>query len=679
MCGTLLIASMGITSLATDTGLKSFSNVVSERIVHTTTNNTASSGTFSAGARGNVDTRDKIKKANGTVDASKVFPANASSSWVSATVPSGQVRNITVSSTSATATSGRRYGYCYLLGIWNSIYEDYGNISLTTIKQAIKDGNIHMDYLLGIIISVIIVIACICVLLAVSFLINMILEERRQQIFVLRSIGTPVWVIIRNIWIEILSLCGLGCLLGILFGEGLFRICLASMQKICGIKIYDTSTTDPIIRAVTRNPYLTAVVIVAGTICVVMGIQMYRFFRKTPIVMKNYGAHHSVKKEKLFPILLKELKCKEYASALIVLITMTFFICGFQFYLNLAGHLDTGSGVKNIEADYCIKNRKEISDSVVGVEQWSEYGVPVSEIDAYLDDSRVKDISGYCLVSSTHLIYEDTDERSEAFAENDLRPEKLADKYASEDQMEFVEGRLRQAGYDLNQAMIYAPSVLLDDRTILETDWNVLDGTVDMERLKTGTEVVLYVKDPNLKRFFQVGDILPVCNMDYISAKDSIFKKYNVPMKIGAIVTGNIDEFPYSIGQYGPFLQESNVMIFSSVYAADIFGYAENRYSSVDIYLNPATDIKTMDEELSILIGKNKGCVIESKEDMRQQQRNNIIRVFVIFGAMVVAVLLMGMIAIAIILYVQNLRNDIVIRLYIPLERRGIHWFGQMY
>ncbi len=106
LCGTLLVAAMGITSLATDTGSKSFSNVVTERTVHTTTNNTASSGTFSAGARGNVDTRVRIKKSNGTVITSKVFPANTSAPWLSTTVPSGQVRNVTVGSTSAAATSG---------------------------------------------------------------------------------------------------------------------------------------------------------------------------------------------------------------------------------------------------------------------------------------------------------------------------------------------------------------------------------------------------------------------------------------------------------------------------------------------------------------------------------------------------------------------------------------------
>lgn len=572
--------------------------------------------------------------------------------------------------------NGRRYAYCYLLGIGSSIYEDYGNITFTTIKQAIKDGNIHMDYLSGIVVFTVIIIACICVLLAVSFLINMILEERRQQIFVLRSIGAPVCVIIRNIWIEILSLCGLGCLLGIAFGEGLFRICFVFMQKICGIKIYDTSVADSIIHVVTRNPYFTAIVIVIGTICFVMSIQMYRFFRKTPIVMKNHGTRFFVKKEKLFPILIKELKCREYALVLIVSITMTFFICGFQFYLNLAEYLNNESGVKSIEADYRIKNRKEISDSVVGVEQWSEYGVPVSEIEKYLDDSRVKEISGYCLVSSTHLIYEETDERAEALAENDLRPEKQAENYASENQIEFVEGRLRQAGYDLNQAMIYAPSVLLDDRTISEMDWNLLDGTVDMESLKKGTEVVLYLKDPNLKRFFHVGDVLPVCNMDYISKEDSIFEKYNIPIKIGAVVTGNIEDFPYNIGQYGPFLQESNVIILSSVYAAKVFGYSENRYSSVDIYLNPKTDIKTMDNELNILIRKNKGCVIESEADMLQQQRNNIIRVFVIFGAMVIAVLFMGIISIAIILYVQNFtkRHSYKVLYSIGTDRNTLIW-----
>lgn len=243
------------------------------------------------------------------------------------------------------AVMGRRYAYQYLLGIMFTIWEDYGDQRMSTIRQAIADGNIHMDILSAVIIPVVLVLICVLAVLSVGWIEDIVLDNRKSQIATMRSLGMSAAKVGRYLIYEMLFILLVSVGMGYILGMGLYQLSLFILNRFFNIMVYPAFKVEGIISLVTMNPYIVPAVLVSIIVILITVIKVIFMNCKEPFELltdekrnkkRTRRTSGKVMKRGWLPILKKRLAYNNKVICFIFIITMTFVFAGYQFFVNMA-------------------------------------------------------------------------------------------------------------------------------------------------------------------------------------------------------------------------------------------------------------------------------------------------------------------------------------------------------
>lgn len=240
---------------------------------------------------------------------------------------------------------GRRYAYQYLLGIMVTIWEDYGDQRMSTIRQAIADGNIHMDVLSTAVIPAVLALVSLLAALTVGWIEDIVLDDRKDRIATMRSLGMPAAMVSRYLIYETLLILLVSVGMGYVLGMGLYQVSISILKRFFDITVYPAFKVDEIISLVTINPYIVPAVLISVIVILITAIKVISMNCKEPLELltdekKNKKRIHKISgqtiKKGWLPVLRKRLTYNNKVICFIFIITMTFAFAGYQFFVNMA-------------------------------------------------------------------------------------------------------------------------------------------------------------------------------------------------------------------------------------------------------------------------------------------------------------------------------------------------------
>ena len=604
-------------------------------------------------------------------------------------------------------TNGRRYAYSYVMGNIDTMFSKYDGLSLSEFNKAIQNGDTVKDFYSQILMPLLTVIIFIIIILSVIGLTRNIIKDKQENFAVLRSIGLEekhlTIYIFSDFTITALVCIGIGLALGSLAHIGL----VDALNKLYDLKLHYGFDSVKYVNAVTFDPYVLS--LVTTLICVELSvfIALFSFRGKSPVQMFSQSRSHSRRFRRNKPagkyrswkwLLVRRIKLRSLRIAVISIIVMSVALTGYTYFQALARkeNNDLYWEKKNSGLEYWDykAEKSAINDTYVfGIHNHHENGVKISDYEKLKEKDYVKDIFGRTVNASTRLTFKsgEFDERT-ADNLNRFSLKKHSDidtEFASEFekvQKESEEAMIEKIGYDKTDLIYSCPTVALFDDTLDELDKFVIDGKIDKQKLKDGSEVLLVMDITNKIKFekmFKAGESLPLSdivlneneeqldfsNIDLDKLGEPAFvKKYtaadgtqaeersyaigkrkDLDVKIGAVIILDLDvanKYMVDAAQ-----GDHGFNIFCSPETFKAWGYGERNLTEISMKLTSDSMVELADEYWYTIMSDSKGMQTHSTAEITSKMTSGKRKVMCIYYSMMIIVTLTAAVMIAITLY----------------------------
>ncbi|MBQ2580770.1 MAG: ABC transporter permease, partial [Ruminococcus sp.] len=448
--------------------------------------------------------------------------------------------------------NGRQFAYSYTMGLGQRIWEKYDGNTPSNIEKAIENGDTIKDFYSQFIMPLLTVMIFVIIILSVVGLTRNIIKDKQENFAVLRSLGLEkrhlIGYIFCDFTVTALICIGIGLGLGSAAHIGLINF----LNGAFDLKLNYGFDCVKYVNEVTYNPYLLSVVTILICVEVSVLIATFSFRRKTPVQMFAQGRAKRRRWHRAKPagryrswifLLIRRIKLRNVRIAVVSVIVMSVALTGYTYFQAFADRQnnDLYWEKKNSGLDYWDYSAKTGDGNryLFGIENHHENGVTVSDYQKLKEQDFVDDSFALAAVSSTRLSFAQgaLDDK----AQRDFKKFELK-KYADTDtenahefdiaQKESEEAMIEKIGYDKTDLIYACPSVALFDDALDELDKFVVDGKIDKQKLKDGSEVLLVMDITNKIKFektFKAGDKLPLSDVVLNEKEEKIdFNNLNV-------------------------------------------------------------------------------------------------------------------------------------------------------
>jgi len=429
---------------------------------------------------------------------------------------------------------GRSYAYAYVLGIFMSIYEEYGATNLDTVIQALCDGKGVKDFYSSVLIPVFVfLIACVSAI-SIYNVVRISLYDRRKQLKTLRSLGLSGKKCGGLLLAEIVIFFALSYVLGIVLGCGIHYFMLWVLEKCFDVTLTSGFEVSQYVSAVTFNPFILSLIV----LCVVTMIASFRpvvyFSRQVPVELE-WGINVK-KKQRNKGNLKLNFRGKRYSFYFTsIAVILSFVLCSIPFgyvYFRAMADKETSGYETDLElaglSQYDYSAEKERADrlSTFGVETRRHYGVTEDALEEICGSEYFSDYYAEALRLSTRIVIpssQETEVWNGLFDEENLRgmyKTAYYDEETMEQYPEFAQAAkeaedavIESMGYTDGECIYSMPTIGLTKETLSKLNQYVRYGEVDMDAIQSGEEVLVAVSEADLENAmscFSVGEELPL-------------------------------------------------------------------------------------------------------------------------------------------------------------------------
>lgn len=601
--------------------------------------------------------------------------------------------------------NGRRFAYSYVLGIAQTIGEIYGDNSFESIFAAMENGYIIKDFYSSILMPLFSVIIFIIVILTVVGIIKNIIRDKQDNFAVLSSLGLEKkhlkTYITCDFTVTALICIAVGLGLGALMHIGMINL----LNSIYDLKLQYGFSCESYVNAATLNPFiLSSVAMILCTEFAVF-ISLRIFKGKTPIQLFEDDKIYKTKKRKDRPadkyrswkrLLVRRIKLRNGRIAIVSILVMGIALFGYTYFNALSDQDNSELRWEKQQSGLEYWDYKaEKTDQgmyVFNIENNHDNGVSQSDYAKLKDTPYVKDIFARIVNRSTRLSFENGSLSEDAYSalkeysvrqygDTDMSTASDLDK-ALRDSEEAV---IASIGYSQSEQIFSCPTVGLFDKDLEKLKEFTVDGEIDIDKLRSGSEALLVMTDASKSKFydiFKVGDTLPISDIKLDESEDKIdfahfepsgyepvYKKnvktedgMEVPLtsyafgtrkdidtKVGAIIVLDTDEAK----QYMTYARSGNygMNVFCSVDAFSVWGLDDSNLTDVSMKLKSDDSIDKADTLWYDIMSGSKNMVSHSTAEITASMNKGAHKIMSIYYCMMIILTLIAAVTIAISLY----------------------------
>ncbi len=604
--------------------------------------------------------------------------------------------------------NGRRFAHSFVLGIGGDMFNpEYGNGTYGGLNKAIEDNTTFKDFYSQILMPILTLIIFIIIILSVMGITKNIIKDKQDNFAVLRSLGLEekhlTIYIFADFTITALVCIGIGLALGSLAHIGL----VDALNKIYDLKLNYGFSCIKYINAVTFDPFILS--LVTTIICVELSvfIALFSFRGKTPVQMfaqsktrkrlfcrnKPAGKYRSWKW-----LLIRRIRMHNIRITIVSILVMSIALTGYA-YFSAKARYENGILKQQKENnglsywDYKAEKNSQNDMFLFNIENHHEKGIKISGYETLKNSDVVDDIFAKSTVSSTRLSFTENeldDETKSVLKKYELK--KFADidpENAHEfdiAQKESEEAMIEKIGYKKADLIYSCPTVALFDDTLDELDKFVIDGKIDKQKLKDGSEVLLVMDITNKIKFektFKAGDNLPLSDivlnekeeqLDFNSLDPNqlgepvyqkkvksytgeeteersyaIGKRKDINVKIGAVIILDLDVANKLMTEAAE--GDKGLNVFCSPDSFEKWGVGERNLTELSIKINNDASIEDADNLWYDTIAQTKGISSYSTTEITESMNKGTRKIMSIYYSMMIIVLLTSAVTVAITLY----------------------------
>lgn len=391
-------------------------------------------------------------------------------------------------------------------------------------EERIGSDTTQKDFYSAVLIPAFFLLIIIITFISLYNAISMTFSDRIRQNGMLRCLGMSV----QNCQLHLALETGVLVIPGIIGGYGLGYLIYAIVQQVqknvFGIYVIGAGDVSsyfrPYVEASTFDPNLLPLVTILIALIPAVILPAVRNGRVSPVTACAVR-NRLYKKQKRFSVLV-------YVNIIVVMMAAVFgysYFCKDNDDKNWVYQTQLESA--NLTGwDYFLEQNKNAAVKGYGSEIRHDTGVSEEDLERIRAYDGVEQAEAVIINQSTRIAVDDTEENRPVM-------ESLAGSYvmdttglATTPELEKVyeirnQREMEYRGYGENEKMIYnVPSIGLEDQTWEKLEQYVVEGSINLDRIKAGEEVVLVVPDAQ-SCSYHAGDRLPLNDDVYPKEQDT--------------------------------------------------------------------------------------------------------------------------------------------------------------
>lgn len=427
-------------------------------------------------------------------------------------------------------------------------------VPITEISEKALYGaleNAHKDFYAYALIPVFTFVIMFIAFVSICNVVTSSLSERKRQMAMLRCIGMSRGKVFQMALAEAVCMVLVGIISGFLIGIAAYLFILAVQKNVIGLHVYPAFSVNPIIKATTVNPYLFPAVacFVCGSLAIILPYLIH--LRKSP--MESLRDSHATVSGKMPDarnkyIIFGKLSgglSQNLSLFLIVTVIVWSAIFGYT-YFSAQSVVDNHTYKKMLENtqlmgfDYFAE--RSFDTAHCGNAQLNRHssGIAQELAEEIATSDAVEKFFACIEAKSTKVVFhqnEINEETLTALSQTSL------DNHVEKGLEELNKKSLNRQGYQDKELLFNIPTIGITDSELKFLSKYLVDGKVDIEKLRSGNEIWILRTTRNDP--FSLGQTL---SMTDVVIEDAIAEEYN--FSTGYVPSGYEPHFYYDYTDY---------------------------------------------------------------------------------------------------------------------------------
>lgn len=621
---------------------------------------------------------------------------------------------------------GRTDAQSALLGILDHISSGYGEITAATLLDAVRDGNVWKDFYSSVLIPLFAALILVIAAVSVFGLVRNLVMERSEEIAILRSIGMTKQGVFVYLFAELLVLIGFFLVAGVWLGYGLHFCLIRGMNAFSGVQMPLGFSVNDYVASVTPDPWRYVLCIIGPGSLAAACPALLRMAKSTPIaVFQKRYLKMTGRRSRHFSefeacgwrrVVGRQIRFSDRFVPVIMCVVMCAAFFGYNYFRALADKnsveyqnslSESGLG----QWDFAAEKGDWAQLSSFQAENHHNYGIAQEAYREFAEASDIEDSFARMVNLSTRLSFsgKEREKYREVFAPLSLRQYEALG--TSEDEYEHTEYEAEKAmteayGYGTEDDVYALPSIGVPWEELSGLSSCVIEGTLDQEKLRDGSEVALVLPADlaaDAGELFHAGDMLPLSDillseeedqydfgtpfeytepvyLTYVKEPGGETVRYasfaygsrkEINPRIGAIIVPEdeelLEQYTLSCLEAASFSDDRSrrapsVLCLPETFAA--WGLPDTLFTDVRFSLKEGADFEEANRRFYRMLSGCEGVSFRSSYEIREQMEVSMRNTMAVYYILIVMLIVTGILAIGIKFYSRiRLRAQTVSRL----------------
>ena len=613
-----------------------------------------------------------------------------------------------------TSTLGRLFAYSQILGLSQAhdggiLAEKYGGVTFANTVKAMRNGDARLDFYSAVLMPIFSVMIGIIVVISIAGITRNIIRDKQEGFAIMRSLGLENAQLVLYVIVDFMFMTMICILVGMALGAAVHIGMISFLNHQLKLHLATGYECSEVVIAASHDPLIMTAATISISVLITVMIVPLKYISKTPTELFDSQDFGKCKKRGSKTVITKSWKkivsrrlgMHSHSAAVIAAVVMGAALFGFTYFHALAiknnGTIEDNKVLYGLEKwDYTagLSNQSDMYN--FNIESRHDRGIDPERLENLANQPFVVDSLGKIVNRSTRVSFKSDEldlETRSIWREFNLR----VNTFVHEDD-EF-EAAMRDAenamisaiGYGDDEEVFYVPTIGISEKEMSSLDASVIDGKIDIDKLKSGEEVLIAVSQREKDLFaplFRAGDTIPLSDIKLSDEEEQLDfsrilpadvtepvfrknvttpdgndveltsyafgKRYDIEPKVGAVLVLDDDRTERYLVSAGERHYGINVICTYDEFGA--WGLPNRKLTDMSIKVdNNKATVKEMDECWYEAISDAQGISFSSSSDIVDRVISETNKTMSVYYCMMAVLIMLAAVTTAIILY-SNIR-----------------------